>query len=118
MARRVSTFYKSVLGTAIKYYRTYGILGWFISYCFVGFFFLGLPACFAIAAEWLLGTNKGWPAIVIAAYFVLVSLPLLPILLVMVLLFGEWLLKATRANRLFDIPDYALRNAVEKWTQR
>ncbi len=116
MARRLVAVYKSILGRSIKNYKSYGIIGWFFSYCILGFFFLGVPAGLAIASEHLLGTNKGWPAIVIAIYFVLISLPLFPVLMVMVLLFAEWLLNVTRANRLFDITDYALRNAVEKWT--
>jgi hypothetical protein len=118
MTWRLPAIYKSILGSAIKYYKSFGIFGWLASYCLIGFFYLGLPACFLIVIEWLLGTNKGWPAIVAVIYFVLVSLPLLPVLFVMVALFGEWLLNVTRANRLFDISDYALRNAVEKWTQR
>jgi hypothetical protein len=118
MPRSLPAIYKSVLGSAIKNYNTYGIIGWLFSYCILGFFYLGLPACFIIAIEWLFGTSKGWPVIVVVIYFILFSLPLFPILFVMVLLFGEWLLNVTRANRLFDIPDYALLKAVEKWTKK
>jgi hypothetical protein len=110
--------YRATLSTIIRHYKSYGIIALFSYYILIGLILVGLPVGAGLALGWLLQTNQGWPAILIVILFLFVTLPRIPILVMVLFLIFEWMFNISRLNRFMDIPDYALRQAIEKWSSR
>jgi hypothetical protein len=118
MSLKLLSHYKATLSVVVQHYKSYGIAALFAYYILFGFIFLGLPGITGMTLTWLLQTNRGWPAICAAVLFIFVSVPIIPILITVLFLIFEWMFNISRLSRLMDVPDYALRNAVEKWSLR